>query len=355
MTETSARLINTTAIESPSGLRSINLFHGDICSAEDELLVISSHAGEGDELTGMVVDALASGYAVDFSRMAAILKVEDIPSVGTFRVQVNPSSHRHPAKEILVVRIPGCAEAEYYYGKSAIDLYDEAVWTLFGTLAAWEQKGRFFQGLAMPLLGGLRGYPELAIMQVLLKRAANWLKTSQSMHAINLYLYDDAPLKVWSDAMDNVLGRRVIDSAKNDVVRALRDEILALIDRSKKFRQPPLEETVKPIKDALKGKQICLQLVSAFSRRLVESIVSAILAERRIESRGSLVQDIQTLGYRQVVAPWIISHFHALRVFGNETLHAKGQVSYRPDSLQEDDLVSVLTSLRSVVQFYGEW
>ena len=132
MTVGLANFINTAAIESASGTRSINLFHGEICSVEDELLVISSHAGEDDDVTGMVVDALASVFAVDFSRLAVSLKVEDIPSVGIFRVQVNPNSHYHPAKEILVVRMPGYAEAHCFYEKSPIDLYDEAVWTLFG-------------------------------------------------------------------------------------------------------------------------------------------------------------------------------------------------------------------------------
>lgn len=175
------------------------------------------------------------------------------------------------------------------------------------------------------------------------------------MNSINLYLFEDEYLSVWNEAMNSALGRRVIDSVKDSVVQALKDEILVKLKSSEKFKSPNMFDIVSPIIQALQGAQICLQLVSTFSRKLVEEIVNQLILEKKLIDRGSLVNNITMLNYEQVVAPWIASHFHALRVFGNETVHAKSEVKYRPKSLQEDDLVAVLTSLKSVVHFYREW
>jgi hypothetical protein len=353
MEGSAARLVNSTTVESATGLRSINLYQGDICAATDELLVISSHAGN-DSLTGMVVDALTEKYSLDFSLLAPVVTLEDHPYVGTFRNQLKCLDQTHPAKEILVVRIPG-AEVVKKSSSEPMEVYDEAVWTLFGALAAWEQKGVCFSSMAMPLLAGRRGYPEQQIMEVILRRSANWLKSSQTMKSINLYLYSEQQLKTWSDAMNSALGRRVIDSAKDSIVQALRDEILVLIKSSGKLTLSPLGEVVDPLANTLSEKQICLQQVSTIGRKLVEVIVDQLITERKLESKGTLVNNITMLNYEQVIAPWIASHFHALRVFGNETVHAKSEVKYRPKSLQDDDLVAVLTSLRSVLQFYCHW
>jgi len=80
---------------------------------------------------------------------------------------------------------------------------------------------------------------------------------------------------------------------------------------------------IAPILTALQDKKIYLQLVSALGRKLVEVIVGRIISERSLVDKGQLVHNIIMLNYEQVVAPWIASHFHALRVFGNEAVHAK--------------------------------
>ena len=349
-----AKLVNTTAIESASGFKSINLFHGDICAAKDELLVLSTHANPGLPPEGEVVDALVDAFGMDFSALVPVVTVGEQANIGTFQVRQASNRKEHPAKDVFMVRVPGMSSVEQW-GEDPLQVYEEVAWTLFGSLAAFEQKEVFFKSMAMPLLGGMRGYPPKKIMEILLKKSATWLKVSQAMGSVNLYLFKADDVALWTDAMNGVLGRRSIDSAKNEVVRALRDEIMVLIDGGGRFGHKEMADLVKPIRSALAEKQICLQLICAFSRRLTEKIVNDILEERKLEKRGILAADIQTLAYKQVVAPWIVSHFHALRVFGNETIHAKPGVSYRPEFLQDDDLVSVLTSLRSVIQFYANW
>ena len=157
--------------------------------------------------------------------------------------------------------------------------------------------------------------------------------------------------------MNQVLGRRSIDSAKGGIVSGLRDEILALLSVSTKFIGPEFTGEATALREVLARREIVLQQVAAFSRVFVEKILMKIQLEHQIERRPDLASNIQTLGYKtnQIVAPWVVNHMHALRVFGNESLHGGGAVSYRPESLKDDDLVALLTSLRSVIQFWTGW
>ncbi|PNU19691.1 hypothetical protein C2E25_11350 [Geothermobacter hydrogeniphilus] len=354
MNQSSTVLVNTTTIESATGLRSINLYHGDLCSAQDELIAISSHAGAGSSLTGMVVKSFAARFDINFSSFYPLLVLPGHPTVGTFQVPVEPTAENYPGKALFVVRIPGPA-AIRDFSTEPLDVYDDVVWTLFGSLAALEQKDVVFSSLALPLLAGRRGYPGQKIMEILLKRATTWLKTSRNMKDVNFYLYEESSLGNWNEAMNQALGRKAIDSAKGSVVQALREEILVLLKGCSKFNQGEMAAHIAPLLTALQDKKIYLQLVSTLGRKLVETMVRELISERSLEDKGLLVHNITMLNYEQVVAPWIASHFHALRVFGNEAVHAKNEVKYKPKELREEDLVAVLTSLRSVVQFYAEW
>lgn len=346
-----ASLANTTSIESLFGFKTINLFLGDICRAQDELLAVSSHAVPNSDPHGSVITRLKREKGIDFSSVMPMLTLAGV--AGTYLVTNKPDL-MHPHKDILVTRIPGYASVSST-GENPLTVYENAVWSLFGSIAALELKGSVYRTMAMPLLGGRREYPLQEIMEILLKHATRWLRNSHSMHSINLYLYEEDQLEAWSEAMNSVLGRRLIDSAKHEIVRALRDEILARIHASGKFQGNDLKEVVVALENALKVGTICLQQVSAFSRVLVERIVDKILKERGIASKHNLQQDIMTLTYNEIVAPWITTHFHSLRVFGNETLHKKTTVNYRPTALHDDDLVPILSSLNSVVAFWCEW
>lgn len=204
MSPTTAVLVNTTTVDSPSGLRSINLFHGDICSSDDEVVAISSHADPLNSLTGMVISSFIARLKVDFTTLHPLLTLPEHSSVGTFQV-AGPLGD-FSGKALFVVRIPGMASIREF-SVTPLEVYGDVVWTLFGSLAALEQRDVFFSGLSLPLLAGRRGYPEQKIMEILLKRATTWLKASRSMKDVNFYLYDESSLGSWNEAMNQALGR----------------------------------------------------------------------------------------------------------------------------------------------------
>src|SRR4029453_2770141 len=101
--------------------------------------------------TGSVLSSVANTYGASFDKLEPIVAPRE--SFGTFRVLDKGHSHH---REILVVRIPGA----YSTAKSArgrLDAVHQALWTLFGSLAALELRPGASTSVALPLLAGTPG------------------------------------------------------------------------------------------------------------------------------------------------------------------------------------------------------
>lgn len=68
----------------------------------------------------------------------------------------------------------------------------------------------------------------------------------------------------------------------------------------------------------------------------------------------TLFEGIAELRDRGEIAPWMTNYLDALRVFGNEELHARAGAKYRPQALVSGDLVAVLGALQRVLAFWSE-
>lgn len=172
------------------------------------------------------------------------------------------------------------------------------------------------------------------------------------MHAINFYLFDEGNIDQWTVAMDDVLGRKFVDSEQSQLIKALRDEILAhLIASWSGPLSPPWQRCIDGLQSALSQSRIPLERVATEARTLVECIVESLLLELGVTPKGTLDNKIKALKGKDTTAPWIISHFDCLRVFGNSAVHISSQVSYQPPTLREEDLIAILASLQRVLAF----
>lgn len=317
---------NSVSVESPYGLRSFTLILGDIAASPDPVLVVPTHAYARVPVTGQVVDAIEHRYGVDFGSLEPLLVPRE--GFGTYRVG---NRGKFPGREILLVRIPGSRAFEEDE-KEGLSAYRRALWTLFGSLAALELRDEDLRSLALPLLAGTRGYEIRGLMRTILEHSLAWLKASRFMNAVNLYLLDDTTVEAWAAAMDDVLGRKFVDTAQNELIRALRDEILARL-RSGELASLPdsWRYCLDGLHQTLQQQRIPLDRVAAEGRRLVECMVESLLRDQGMaQPNGNLFQQIGELRRRNQTAPWIISHFDCLRIFGNEAVHLSEQVSYRP-------------------------
>jgi hypothetical protein len=122
---------------------------------------------------------------------------------GTFRLH---NKGRFSGEELLLVRIPGPHPINDK--EQPISVYRRALWTLFGSLAALELRTDRLKSMALPLLGGTRGYEIKDLMRAILEQSLSWLKAARFMNAVNFYLIDRPRIDEWALPMDDVLGRK---------------------------------------------------------------------------------------------------------------------------------------------------
>jgi hypothetical protein len=326
----SPRVRNSVTVESPYGLRSFTLLLGDITEAHDPVLVVPTHANMAFPLDGKVLEAAANRFRLVYGNLEPIVVPE--PGFGTFRVQ---DKGDFLGEEVLVVRIPGAASVRE---GQPISVYRKALWTLFGSLAALELRTDILKSMALPLLAGTRGYEIKDLMRAILEQSLSWLKASRFMNAVNFYLVDQPHIDEWAFAMDQVLGRKFVEPARNELIRALRDEILARLNQSTATLPPSnVRASLAELCETLQQRRITIDRIATDGRRLAECMAEALLKEQGVEQpKGHLADHINELRHRKQIAPWIISHLDCLRAFGNESVHFSGEVTYRPPRLHDE-------------------
>ena len=345
---TSPRVRNSVTVESPYGLRSFTLLLGDVTQAPDPVLVVPTHANLKFSLDGRVLERAAERFGITFNSYDPMLVPQ--PGFGTFRVYNKGS---FPGEELLLVRIP--APRSIKEKEQPISVYRKALWTLFGSLAALELRTDRLKSMALPLLGGPRGYEIKDLMRAILEQSLSWLKAARFMNAVNFYLIDQPHIDEWALAMDEVLGRKFVDTAQNELIRALRDEILArLTANTIESPSDNLRKCLESLCETLQRQRISIDRIATDGRRLAECIAIALLKEQGIaHPKGHLADHINELRHRKQTAPWIISHLDCLRAFGNEGVHLSDEITYRPPRLRDDDLVPILASLQRVIAFFA--
>jgi hypothetical protein len=342
------RVRNSVTVESPYGLLSFTLVLGDISQSPDPVVVVPTHASLDLALDGQVLQAVTNRFGSTCNDYEPILVPQ--PGFGTFRVS---DKGNFPGEELLLVRIPGPYSIT---GKDQpISVYRRALWTLFGSLAALELRTDRLKSMALPLLGATRGCEIKELMRAILEQSLTWLKASRFMNAVNFYLIDRPHIDEWALAMDEVLGRKFVDTAQNELIPALRDEILARLTTNT-IKSPPDEMTpcLDGLRETLQQQRISVDRVATDGRRVAECIAKTLLKEQGgVQPRGYLADHVEELRGRNQVAPWIISHLDCLRVFGNEGVHVANEVMYQPPRLRDDDLVPILASLQRVITFFA--
>lgn len=338
---------NSVTVESPYGLRSFTLRLGDIAMANDPVLAVPTHANSDVRPSGDVLRAVEKRYGVVFRNPEPLLVPRQ--GFGTYRIR---DRGNFPGREILLVRIPGNVSFDRT-AQSPLDGYRQALWTLFGSLAALELQGDDLKSLALPLLGATRGFDRLDLMRAILEHSLNWLKASRFMNAINFYLINENIVDEWAVAMDDVLGRKVVDSAQSELISALRDEILARLATGWRESLPDTWQLcLDSLHHSLQQQRIPLEGVATDARKFTECVVKSLLKEQGVSlHKKSLDTSIKELRQLKQTAPWIISHFDCLRSFGNAAVHLAEDVQYKPPRLREEDLIAILASLQRVLAF----
>lgn len=340
--------LNTVYVDSPVGSRRFDLFSGDVMDASCDVLAFSTHANANLVPSGLVLDAIRERYGADLVALEPLLTASG--TAGTYRAHW---SSRLPYDEVLVVRVPGARSIEES-GGTPLEVYRRVVWSLFGSIAALELGGAQHRRLALPLLGGQRAFDVPGALGILLEQASRWLERSRSMEQVALHVVEGGVAAEWDGAMNSVLGRKPIDESRAEVNAALAGEIVAqarALRESDSVRRRAYEGIIA----ALERRPMYLQQVAAAGRLAAEHVVRGLRVDAALTKEQTLFDGLAELRQLGRIAPWVTNYLDALRVFGNEELHARSGVKYRPASLADGDLVAILGALQRVLAFWSEY
>jgi hypothetical protein len=131
-----------------------------VTQAPDPVLVVPTHANLELPLNGRVLQSAAERFGFTYNSYEPMLVPQ--PGFGTFRVH---NKGRFPGEELLLVRIPGPYSINDK--EQPISVYRRALRTLFGSLAALELRTDRLKSMALPLLGGTRGYEIKDLMRAI--------------------------------------------------------------------------------------------------------------------------------------------------------------------------------------------
>jgi hypothetical protein len=341
----SAAMVNSVSVETPHGFRTFELHSGDILANPADLLVISAPEAPGPRATGMLAEAMQKrfGMAIDVSHIWMNFGA----GISVCR-QAAPEGL--PFRHVLTLRI---ADAEP--SADASDLYDRAVQAAFASIATQEFIGLSFRSIALPVLDRKRIRSYDAAVSALLHQAFFWLRHSAHTEVVRLFVYEREDLIAWNHAMNVTLGRSFVDSTSEEIAGRLCQEIVSKIDRG--VLSGPLNELETPLRTAIAvPENICVQTVATFGRKLAEAVTEQLCRSQGLPLKRELMMNIEAVRCNKLVAEWICSYLHSLRVFGNEGVHSLGSKNaVTPSQLCSDDLLTILCAIRSVISFWDKY
>lgn len=339
--------INTVAVETPHGVRTFELYHGDLFALPADLVVISTHHNLAEPPTGQVVRALQKRFHVVVKGLPVWIDHGD--GVSACSQVVNAQV---PFQHLLTMRI---AKPSNQTDPQAF--YDRAIQATFASIATLEFMGRSSRTIALPVLAGQRIVDYGAAVGSLLRYAFQWLRQSRATDLIRYFVYNAEELPPWDEAMNACLGRSYLSAGNESVVRGLCQEIVSRLDTGS--LSSGLVEVTNSLRHALAHpERLCVQTIATLGRKLAEWVTEQLCRSLGLPLHRELVNNIEAVRKTRATADWIISYLHSLRIFGNEGVHAlaaKQEVPPVPSQLSSEDLASILCAVRVVLNFWTLW
>ncbi|MBK9387707.1 MAG: DUF4145 domain-containing protein [Planctomycetes bacterium] len=340
-TSHAARKINAVSVETPQGLRTFELYAGDIFADASDLLVISASPREERAPAGSLVEQLRDQYGLEPDLSHSLVSFGDLAAF------VQKGNESTPFGDLLTMRIPPPRSQ-----LDPVEFYDRAIRLTFAAVASLEFLGKRYPRVSLPILvrQGIDAYAPA--VHSLLRHAIAWLRQSRHTCAIGYYVYHPEELDAWDGAMNACLGRTFVDAHGDSVLNGLCRGIVGALDGG--ALTGGLADLSASLRRALADpERLCVQTIAAFGRKLAELLTEQLCREFELSPGRDLMANIEALRTSGALAPWISSYLHLLRVFGNEAVHA--QASRRrivPSQLAPEDLLSLVSAVAALLRFW---
>ncbi len=349
------RRINFFEVDTATGVRTFELWRGDITRLPFpvDLLAISAFEGDYAKTPTSVIGALAR-CGVDVAELATKPAYDFRTSplacwVSTALAGPTLAPEGAGAASPRFGRVL-CVESL----KHAPAQVERAVTSVFTVHATLEGEGVAVRTLALPLLGaGDQGIDPDVVISALTDAAKTQLHRSLGLLRVVFVVYDERQATRLSDALEQKLQRVQLRVGASE--RGIRDDVLTKLAAMGRGPEPssvsgPILADLKRLLEWPDARSFELGIAG---RKLAEAICVRQLTLPRPKGRGDLLSMIEALAELHV-AEWIRSYLHTMRVFGNHSAHEKHSDDRVPRDLEEPDLVIWLHCLRRLLDFWEE-
>ena len=334
--------VNSVSIETVEGYRSFDILHADVLEVPADLVIISTHANPEEPPSGQLVHALKKkGVEIDPN---LIFQVVDKDTMWVCFQEIVCSETC--VGSVLTARMKTSRELD-----NPQAYFDDAVKGIFSSIAALEYLGHRFRVINLPVIYGQRIVDYEAAIGSLLKNALRWLKKSDHAEKVNFVVYSSEDLAVWDSALNQAMGRSLVAAGSDEVLKGMVKELAHQLSVT---QESAFSSAIVPLQQALsKPDSICIENICVFGRKLCELLSLHLVERHNLKLSPILLNNIETLRESKIVAPWICSYMHSLRIFGNETVHTRSSVKYVPKSLDQNDLIASLSAIKSLLAFWN--
>jgi len=325
-----AELLNRMIVETNHGDRAFLLLEGDIFSEPADVYIFNAYSEESAQVSGSLVERLK--LYVGREKMEAEPFYFSRNGITVDKIKLDQGRH-------VMLMHTNLKE----YEAVTLTQYEEFIDTVFTCLSALEGYGVSLNTVAFPVLirNGLHGSYHDAI-KILINKAMKWLKHAEATQVLKYVLFEDGDSELWNGALNEVLGRSVMDVNVSPELRNYQSDVLSWLKRFPRSSSY-WEDTLLPIRNALQREDFRPDVLAAFSRKLVEVYTSDVCKMNNLES-SSLEESFKLIKEHQLLDEWSIQTFRQIRAFGNPAIH-------RPDPLigpktpGERDVIILMISL----------
>jgi uncharacterized protein DUF4145 len=333
------RLLNQLAIETRHGLRTIELYEGDLTATgfSADLLAISAFQSSYVLTHGTVIGSLATSLAINVEELRENCALDLRASLG---IWISKPLEVGPFRRLLCVEIIGQ------------DLsIEELIENVFVGVAVLEAKGTPVTSLVLPVLGaGSQQIKAANILASLLSAAKRAIYGSSKLERISFVEIHPPRAAELDVAMNTLLGRSNIRLPKDSLIQNLKADILAAVSKSQDLVPSGHRNLIDEMRRVLNIESARSFEVGILGRRLVEFVVDDLLSKKNTSPNLDMkIEELANHG----IAGWIRSYMHVLRVLGNESAHEKDDSGKRPSFAIEEDLVISLFCLLRLWNFWA--
>ena len=330
--------LNVLGIETARGFRTVELFHGDITALafHADVLVVSAYAGSYAPVHGTLIEALQARLGIHVSSHARSPELDLRDALGIWVSAKLDASYKFD--RILGVEMRGTPHP-----------LAEALDNVFGGLMLLAAKGVPTQTVVLPLLGaGSQRLNPKEMASELVQRGKHYLDQAPATNRLVFVEIDRHRAQSVADAIDRTLGRHKVNLPHEELVRALRQDVIHKLHESETLFEPDCRAVRDNWLVLLQQKEIRAPEFGVNGRKVVELMLGRLgVPQQRLADR---IRSLEKLG---TVAPWICGYMNVLRHLGNEVAHSNSTDTDRqPAMIAPADLTAGLFCLERLLDFW---